>query len=391
MKNKKALSPVEQIAIVIICVIILIISLVVFYRAEILDWIKNLPGYGYSDEDQEIILTPDELAKGVCTKGIIGKIGTFEGTPGFREQYIYFNENGKLVKSDLYARGNDFANDGAIWFLKKDGWFGRDWFSSDLEFAKLRKGVIEINQEFLDFQSELYQNMRFLPEYEIMKNTVARLYKASYGAGNYICKPLETPKFISVLTEGGIKEINATVLGWPEEEGIEIINLKLEELNPKIIEQRFTINPLKYFYSSKDQSRKLGFMEERLMYFFFEEKSDNIKDSEIKYINIQAQAEPAGSFSFGRIYPDNSIWIAPSDAGPYKSLATVARIIKFDDEVKFNKEIYKKSFPNSESIYQVDDYGGPLYLNGITNHPHYYESNLRIDYQEVKNWLEKNE
>lgn len=100
LRNKKGEEVAINKIIVIIMVVIVILAVLTFlFKANLLNYIKNLPDYQSPDEDKEIIPSNDTSAnsKSCSVEGTIGKVGNFEEITGRNGQFIYI----KGLKTNL--------------------------------------------------------------------------------------------------------------------------------------------------------------------------------------------------------------------------------------------------------------------------------------------------
>lgn len=360
MRRKAQDDSVVTIRRLLIVLVIILLAAFFLYRVDIISWFKQLPAYNYNQKDVEVTPGADEAGTGACTHGIAGKIDKGD---------VYLLENGGYVKTEIYYKGDA---DSGVFYLPKS-WLGIDYLAGDQEIGKFENNKIIINPDVLDLNSVFWQKIRYVSDLQF-KDEIEQISNSLVGAGNIICK------------KGDNVAINF-IPDWHENASVETINVKLDELNPGISNGKVTINPSKYFYSSKNQKKQLAFMENRLKYFELRKLSEKIGSSEVESIEIVMIVEPGDKeASFGRVYPDNAVWFDPN-AESYKSLSSSASLlVKIDSDVKLNSRIYKRAFPQTGYI---DDYGGPLYLDAVTSHPHYYETNLRIDYNELKSYIDK--
>lgn len=168
MSNKKGSMAVEKVVTLIIVLMVIVVAMLLIFKPDILNWMRNLPQYSYNDSDREIVLSPDELAKVGCEK-LVGRIDNLEGGGIFSSGKNFISIGGK--KTELYIDGKT-----AI----------RLSFKDEL-VARIDNKIISVYPAFLDKYSQVYTDLRAvgLPTLEEL-----RLLDRSFilETGNYICK-----------------------------------------------------------------------------------------------------------------------------------------------------------------------------------------------------------
>lgn len=167
MLDKKGEIAVEKVVTLIIVLLVIVVAILIIFKPDILNWMKNLPEYSYNDSDKEIVLSPDQLAEIGCEK-LVGRI---EGARdiGLFSQKNFISIGGK--QTDLYIDGKI-----AIRLSNKDELI-----------ANIKDNVIYVYPAFLDKYSQIYKTLSSagLPSLEEL-----RLIDNSFllDTGGYICK-----------------------------------------------------------------------------------------------------------------------------------------------------------------------------------------------------------
>jgi hypothetical protein len=131
----------KKIIVIILVLLVIVVIFIFIFRSDILEWMRNLPGYSVSKEDRSILL--DEIPKGIegaskfgC-QNPIAKIGTETGIA----TKIYFN--GKDSGLVLYPTKKGFADWNSIrvynsWWLSTIKFVTFIKFFVDEDMAKVR-------------------------------------------------------------------------------------------------------------------------------------------------------------------------------------------------------------------------------------------------------------
>ncbi len=320
--DKKGIANKTLITIIIVVFVIAAVAMFLF-RTDINSYIRNLPGYSVPDEDEEIDMSDlsDEEIKDLCPE-IIGKINVPEGgVAGIgAKQYIFIDDK----KTDLYWSGD-----------KKEGFIKFE--EGDVKLAEIKKGIIFLNSGFFnsdsefDFDSEDYQKVRFILKMDILD--FVKLNNSYYAGNNLLCK-----------TEKDEIKIN---YGFPEE----LINLSKELLKLEKVERGFF---------GMDKGLKIDFAPYIILPVKSKVKFLYVLDGK-DYLEIKGAVE--GFFGvdvsgLGRIYYDGSVWLDD------KKL-TAERMSTFEEPT--TTAIINDVSEKFREIYQP-----------------YYESNLRVNYEEIK-------
>lgn len=203
------------------------------------------------------------------------------------------------------------------------------------KIADIEEGVINLDSEFfndnneLNLDSDLYQNIRF--KIEMDKQNFVKLNNAFYGGMNLLCKE-------------NIENVEIDY-GFPKES----IFLEMESLNL----QKVKNNGLKINFEPY-----ITLPEESKIKFFYVLNKKN-------YMEIKGAVE--GFFAvdisgLGKIYPDGSVWIDHDNL-----IKERANLLEAPTETAVINNIYEKI---------RKDYSP------------FVETNLRVNYTEIKNFFE---
>ena len=311
--------------ITLILVILVVVSVLMFlFKVDINNYLKNLPGYSVPEEDEEINVTDDEgLLKGLCLVEI-GKIGVPEGgrVKIGDKQHIYFDGE----KTNLYWDADE--KEGYIKILKKDSIL--DYLKKDVRVAEVKEGVVFVNPDFFDLNSEEYQKIRFIPKVNV--SYFVRIHKSYYAGSNFLCKD-------------GEEDIEIDY-GFPEHPIIlstESLKLKRKKKN----ELKIDFSP--YITLPEDSRFEFLYLKNRGEYM-------EIKGYVVGLFGVDWLA--IDYTELGSIYPDGSVWLN-------RERLTKKRpgLFKTTLGARISEEVAQK-------------------YRGI--YPPYYESNLRVNYEEVK-------
>ncbi len=356
MKRKAESLALNKLIIIILVILVILAVLMFIFRAEVLEWFRNLPGYTYNETDKEIEASElsDAQVAGMCPENYrgIGFIGGLEGTMGFREKYVHFLiKDNKYLKTKLYWRGTN--QEAKIWLLKKDKVFGFDWLEGDLEVAKVEKGLILVNEQFLDLDSEIHQRTRFDKEKSVELRQFlefVRILHNSYTVGNNkICKIADDPEYKSA---------------WPESVGGEIIDLRPTLENKK---GKLRIGELENFIY--DYSTNVEFL-------YLVKKNDYIEVSGYRS-GWCGDYCAQDKYDLFRIYPDDSVWYF----GDYRGDTIHGGVNVYDKiDIQDRRQVKEPLFMNRDNPYLFRD---------LAYGRHKQETNLRVNYEAIKKELEK--
>jgi hypothetical protein len=333
-KSKSAELELNKLIIIILCILVLLALLMFIYRTSILEWLRNLPGYNYeNDTEIEAPDTIDAAASLACVDNFeIGFLGTPEGTLGFREQYIYFKTaEGSYTRTKFYWDGE---KDNAKILLKREGEYsGWDWLAPDLEVAEVKDGIVSV---LLGFDSEIYQRTRFSSEKPIELSLIPKL-NGTYTAGNNrLCR----------------KTIDASLSpAWPESEGGKLITIEPNlYIDP---EEGDLVSPGLEQYFTVEYTQELEFL-----YLVNKEDYISVYGSQRGWLATDIQ-------DLLRVYPDGSIWIMYSVG------------MDLDNQIRPMDNLGVKKRIN------------PYILRDDVHGYHSYETNIRMDYNQVRALVEE--
>ncbi len=200
----------------------------------------------------------------------------------------------------------------------------------DVKLAEIKKGIIFLNSGFFNFDSEFdldseeYQKIRF-KILDIGVFDFVKIHNSYYAGNNLLCKDEEEDVKIDY--------------GFPDE----IVTLKTELLKLEKVSRGF------------DNGLKISFTP----HIFLPEKSHfkflYILDGG-DFLEIKGASFPFDWGELGRIYPDDSVWL---------------------DRETLTKDSW--GTPGAEISSEVNEEDRGLYYQS------YDESNLRVDYEEIKN------
>lgn len=327
MINKKAEISVPQLIALILVVLVVVVVLISIFSPRLWDFVRALPDYKYNDTDRVIEYNPltDLNVEGVCPDASkIGFVGELRGDIGFREQYInFFIDDKTALTSKFYWKGGE--RDGKIWWFQKDKYAEWDWFKSDLLVASVNEeGVIKVEPNFLDLNSEIYQKTRF--EIQVLEfSFLPRLENAYLAFNNQICRIAELAEFKPA---------------WPESQG-----KKLNLIKPKISIEKNT------FFADQYKIDLSPYLIPKAPIFLYVVDRGS-------FIEIKGDVTGIDYVELGRIYPDGSVWI---DQERMKIKRSGSELVK----INFKEEFFGR--------YNFD-------------YKPFYETNLRLEnYNLIKN------
>lgn len=202
--------------------------------------------------------------------------------------------------------------------------------------AEVKEGIVSVNSDFFnsdsefDFDSEGYQKIRFTTNFDV--SYLVKIHKSYYAGSNFLCKDEED----DVEVDYGFPE-NPIVLSTE--------SLNLEWKREGIFFNKLKIDFSPYVILPEDSHLKFLYIESRK-----------------GYLEIKGAITGFDKKELGRIYPDGSVWLDRE-----KLTEKRPGFFKTTLGAEINKEV-------------VQEY------RGIYNKP-YYESNLRVDYEEIKKIL----
>ncbi|GEM_PF-3203808 len=274
---------------------LLVLAAVFFFlfKADILEWLRNLPEYNYTDPEVGDLSLDEETAYSICKGanyvGFVGDFNALELNKDYISFFIKDLRDGKIKEAStkLYWKGGE--KNGEIYLKQMDfqSIFGKsflaDWAEKDLLVAKSDKnGVIWVEKDLLDYGSEFYQTTRFSgrpPEVMV----IPKLDAAYFVDANKLCR------------EGGPAKM---VEAWPG--GDKIINLDL----------RMYVDPeTGKVVTQLDKYFNLG---EDIRFLYLENKGDYILVRGMFKISDQRPPAPL------KIYPDGSVWFLDSQDLTFK-------------------------------------------------------------------------
>lgn len=139
-EEKRGMLALDKTIIIIISILVFIFVIFMIFQADIISWIKNLPGYSYQEEDREIELSLSEqiASQGECFIKISG-------------DYLYIGEK----KTPFYIKGEI---DNAEIFWDKEGF--------DEKIGEIKNGKIVFDTSLEIFRNKDY----FQSDYAIALN-----------------------------------------------------------------------------------------------------------------------------------------------------------------------------------------------------------------------------
>ena len=166
-KNKKRGSvAVNKLVIVILVILVIAAVLIFLFKADILNYLRNLPGYSVPEEDEGIDLgqLDPEVARSLCPV----RVGGID-----KDDKIYFCKDFEIgcktrIFSNLIWDGNSESAD-----IEIDKFFYKT-------IGKFENGIVSINQAKLQGESGL-------PAPKFLNN----LDESYYLSGNFLCRGAE--------------------------------------------------------------------------------------------------------------------------------------------------------------------------------------------------------
>ncbi len=265
MRNlaKRAVLATDKLLILVLVVFVVITVLIMMFRVDINNFIRNLPGYSLPEDDE---IDPSEIDEGVedsCTE--IGKINAPE--KGGKQRIYFIEEKTKLVATNLYWDADEEEGEIKIW-------------GENVEVAEIENGKVSVNLAFFDFDSVEHQEIRFVPGVDV--SYLAKLHNSYYFGSNFICA-------------GDEEEIEIDY-GWPEEPIVlSTIDLDLEKIRKKL---KVDFSP---YMTILDDSCS-GFL-------YFKARGEYIEIMGNVLGLFGADWTAIDYRELGKIYPDGSVWL----------------------------------------------------------------------------------
>lgn len=177
--KKRGTIAINKIVVVILVVLVIAAVLMFLFKADILNYLRSLPGYSVPEEDREIDVAnlTDEEMRSLCPV-IIGKTKTEVSVGFLKDDYIYFCEELSTVcktqtRSKLKVTGD--KNNGEI---EVDRWF-------DNTIGAIKNNKLILSREILEKNGNLYDEVKDdLPDFKYVIN----LNGSYYIPGNFICR-----------------------------------------------------------------------------------------------------------------------------------------------------------------------------------------------------------
>ena len=329
MKDKKARLSINAIIIMILVVLVIAVVGLFVFNDNIWNWMKNLPGYNYDDSDK--LIDSSSLGKDVAVVGSCPDETRIGKVAGGRVYLMLENNEGEERDFDLFKfKGSN----NQAFQIEIDG-VG--------VVAELKQGenLIKVKPEYLDQGSDAYEKIRF-KVYE-SKTSIKALENVNKLDNSYLLDKANLLCRVSTIEE------SETKLAWPATTtyGLELVHLKTEDLKlekkeGKILWKKF-INHKIDFYPYVKMGGKGKFR-----YLYLVNWNDHIEirgevDNGIDWVKM------------GRIYPDGSVWL---------------------DEDRFS---------DSKTILFL---GKDFQIRSNFAHKPYGESNLRVDYEAVRKFVD---
>jgi len=157
----------------IIMLVVLVAIVFLIFRVDIIQMIKDLPGYHYNATDTVIDWNkiPDAGKFDICPTGKI--VAEIKGN------YLYFDSNGRWVASRLYWEGDEVT--GKIIFYR--GFWTGTLLSRNDEVATVEKRVITLTPEFKDSLSSVFSDIK-----PVTFKDISSLEGAHMASSNYLCE-----------------------------------------------------------------------------------------------------------------------------------------------------------------------------------------------------------
>lgn len=150
--NKKAMTGYEQMLLIILILLTIGALFFAFAKGDIITKIRNLPGYGYTPEDDEVISGINESTTG--SKLCPFRVGNVKGDYLTKQGDINFCQD--IVKQ-TNCRGNLYSG------LKLDAdevQRDKNWWPIDETVGSFSSGIISLNDEALDPNSATFKKIQ---------------------------------------------------------------------------------------------------------------------------------------------------------------------------------------------------------------------------------------
>jgi len=163
----------------IILVILVVVSVLLFlFKTSILDYLKNLPGFGNSNGEDIKIGVNDEEVEDPC-KFLIAKIDGANNNKIIFCKNFDFSCSEKIPSNLIYKEDGIFIDQGVLGI---GGWIGK--LNPDEQIAEVVRGKILIYSDILN-KKELYEDLKgSLPEISFLQE----LHHSEHFSGNFICR-----------------------------------------------------------------------------------------------------------------------------------------------------------------------------------------------------------
>ncbi len=177
--RKKALTGIEQILLLVLIILTLFAVFFMFYKGDIITKIKNLPGYGYTPQGDEVISGSEEV---VQSESCLYKVGELRAIKNTKQAAIYFCQDlskvGEGCEGYAYSRLKVDTEDVKI--EKISGW-------ADPIVGSFTNKEIKISDSFYDS----LDNYNLLKETQMwLKNPLLSYsnLEGSKAVGNDLCR-----------------------------------------------------------------------------------------------------------------------------------------------------------------------------------------------------------
>lgn len=348
MFHKKGGIPIDKLLKIALVLAVVVIVILFLFKFNFMKLLNNLIP-GFESEVEKVESDVKIKGEGIykyndehCPERTVALI---------YEETIYFCDEEKYCSYPIES--NFVIKKNLIMFFDKS-------FAKDIVVGTLNnEGRISISDDFLDLDSWVYQSQRFSSEKIFNLEDFVKIHLSSFNSDtNLFCKK----------NEDKLKEELVNQKTWPEEEGIQTIEIDSKNVLCEKIKRGLFLS---LFLNDKILC-KLDLSK-------YDIASDTLYlENEKDFISIKVSINKE---YFGRVYPDNSVWLE-------RNSIHNRRYVSNWGDVKWIKRDFEEA--NSyENLGMLDSYER---LHGTKKSKIYfnYETNLRINYNELKGIL-KNE
>lgn len=167
----------EHLITIILALIVIAVLLIIIFRVQILDYIRNLPGYSYEGDKEKEIGGEHEETSAACPVNV-AKIVKSDKVYKCGDKACY---ESMLIGTNLLWKGSVIEAEIKVY---QTTW-GNDRLNLDEQIGGVSGGKISLSSEILAGYGKLFFTVKNeLPDYEFLLN----LNGARYGYNNIICR-----------------------------------------------------------------------------------------------------------------------------------------------------------------------------------------------------------